>query len=499
MPLPASLRETFERIPALDSRSDPPTLATASSPAERSLNYRNLCFDRNEDVIGRGGNAVVYRASLSEGSGTIAVKEPFPGRTIDRETTEQLLSEASKWAMVDAHPYITSVLDWGYDGPPWVAMEYMDSGSLTDRIEADDLAPEQRLWTAYAIVDAVAYASGRKGLAHHDITPNNVLFRETPGDAWDVPKVADWGLSRELIQHTGSISQATPEYAAPEHFEAIMPDAPVDVQTDVYQLGVVCYELLTGRHPNHLRTAVRPPSKVSGPSVPDLDDVILKSLEHDRRVRYDHPLLFRAALERVIERQQSTSAEPSPTAKPRSDSSVSNSTTTTPDQEVSESGIDDRIGGTGEASGLSALRRLDEDEITNLRRVGITSIDHLAEADDMRLSEQLERSPNEVARWIGEAKSTRDNDGESPLGGTTTNTSPPNFDEGAPLVARLDRVDRNEARNLAGMGISSVKDLADADEMKIARRLRRSPNEISRWIGEAKSRTDGRDGPPDVA
>ncbi|MDB2294680.1 protein kinase, partial [Halorubrum ezzemoulense] len=149
------------------------------------------------------------------------------------------------------------VFDWDANGPPWVAIEYLAGGTLADRI--DEMGVAHRLWTAYALADAVAYASGEHGVTHHDLKPQNILFQNMPDGAWDVPKICDWGLARKLIQHDGSISQSTPKYAAPEQFDAILPNTDVGVHTDVYQLGVVCYELLTGKHPAHLRGEVRPP------------------------------------------------------------------------------------------------------------------------------------------------------------------------------------------------------------------------------------------------
>lgn len=160
MPLPASYRNEIDHLPEIDRSVHPPELAVVPGPERSDIEYFDLDFDRNNDEIGRGGNAVVYKAGAPSVANPIALKEPFPDQTINRETAQDLLSEAKKWAKVADHPYITSVIDWGYDSSPWVAIEYMDGGPLRDRIGQFGL--EQRLWTAYAIVDAVAYASGKK-------------------------------------------------------------------------------------------------------------------------------------------------------------------------------------------------------------------------------------------------------------------------------------------------------------------------------------------------
>ncbi|MDB2294594.1 serine/threonine-protein kinase, partial [Halorubrum ezzemoulense] len=225
------------------------------------------------------------------------LKQPSFSTTVSTDTYDHILKEAHNWSQWDDHPHIVQVLDWGTQPGPWIALEYMDGGTLDEYIGS--MSVEQRLWTAYMIGSAVAYAN-IKGLAHHDIKPNNILFRKTPEGKWNLPKVADWGLSREIIQATGSISQATPDYAAPEHFNAIMPEEPVDERTDIYQLGVICYEVLTGTHPNHLRGNVPLPSTIDESLPSGIDDVISKAIIQDRDERYEHALVFRQEIETVL-------------------------------------------------------------------------------------------------------------------------------------------------------------------------------------------------------
>jgi serine/threonine protein kinase len=300
MPLPDSVRSALDSVPELNRTTTPSTLRNYQLPAFDDLSYSRFEFDEAADKLGTGGNAVVYQATVTPDNDTVALKRPFPGRTIPNQTVRQLLNEGKKWAAVDDHPYIASVFDWGMDGPPWIAIEYLSGGTLQDRIE--DLGLLQRLWTAYALIDAVAYATGQHGLTHHDLHPQNILFQQTPSGIWDVPKIVDWGLSRELIQHTGSVSQATPDYAAPEQFDALMPDVRVGPHTDVYQLGVVCYELLTGEYPNHLGDDITPPSQIK-PALPaEIDALFLQALAHDRDNRIAHPLLLRENFRRELER-----------------------------------------------------------------------------------------------------------------------------------------------------------------------------------------------------
>jgi outer membrane protein assembly factor BamB len=311
MPLPPEIRTALPAVPAIDRSSTPPTLDHRSG-SSLDLSYSQFEFDESDDELGAGGNAVVHRAAVPSLELTVALKRPFPGRSIDRATIENVLDEAQRWAKIDDHPYVADVFDWGFGGIPWVAIEYLDGGTLDER--AATLGERQRLWTAYALADAVAYASGQRGVVHHDLKPQNVLFERRPGNRWDVPKVCDWGLSRELIRHDGSISQATPDYAAPEQFPAFMPDTDVGVHTDVYQLGVVCYELLTGEHPNHLRGDVPPPSTVDETVPAAVDDVIMQALAHERDERYRHPILFEQALADVLD--GTLDADPSSSSTP---------------------------------------------------------------------------------------------------------------------------------------------------------------------------------------
>lgn len=313
MPLSEEKRRRFDYLPELNFSRIPPRVKVASGPQTTEINYQRLEFDRNEDKIGKGGTAIVYRATDNNTKRPIAIKEPIISRTDNtinnKQTITRLLKEAEKWARVDDHPYIGSVIDWGYDGVPWIALEYMDGGSLVKYIGEEKLT--KRLWIAYAVADAVAYASGQHGVIHHDLKPQNILFRKTPENTWNVPKVCDWGIAKKLIQHDGSNSQVTPKYAAPEQQPATMPNVDTGPHTDVYQLGVICYELLTGKHPNHLRGSVIPPSDINGSLPPGIDEFLLTALNHDRQVRYDHPVSFRNQLKKIVYRQLSASGESS--------------------------------------------------------------------------------------------------------------------------------------------------------------------------------------------
>ena len=256
----------------------------------------------DEEPIGGGGNADVSKATLPTPTGdvTLAIKRPRMQGTLHTDAVERMLDEAETWDKLDDHDHVVGVVDYGAEPLPWIAMEYMDAGDLGER--AGELPFEQALWTAIAITKGVRHAH-RRGVAHLDLKPANVLFRSAEG-AWDVPKVADWGLSKHLLDHSKSVEGLSPQYAAPEQFDTDRGAA--DDITDVYQLGAVLYELFTGRPPFEgtapaeamhrvLHEEPMPPSEVADVP-PTLDDVLLTALEKEKRNRYESVLYLRDAL-----------------------------------------------------------------------------------------------------------------------------------------------------------------------------------------------------------
>ncbi|WP_251342306.1 serine/threonine-protein kinase [Haloplanus halophilus] len=287
-------------------REGKPTATGEGRPPDRiprapdvSVDYADLTDER---PIGGGGNADVTLATLPARTGDVplAIKKPRLSGTLHADAVDRLLREAETWDKLDDHDHVVGVVDYGAEPLPWIAMEYMDGGHLGER--AGRLGTAQALWTALAVTTGVRHAH-RRGVAHLDLKPENVLFRSVDG-AWDVPKVADWGLSKHLLDRPESVDGLSPHYAAPEQFDDAY--GPTDDLTDVYQLGAVFYDLFTGRPPFEgdstavmravLDDSPPPPSAVA--DVPEaLDDVVMTALAKDRDDRYDDIVYLRDDLQ----------------------------------------------------------------------------------------------------------------------------------------------------------------------------------------------------------
>jgi hypothetical protein len=296
---------------------DPEAVGTDSDTERASIPERipraptvSVDYDAltGEEPIGSGGNADVTRATLPtpEGDVVLAIKRPRMAGTLHADAVERLLTEAETWDKLDDHDHVVGVIDYDSEPLPWIAMEYMDGGHLGARAGRMDTA--QALWTAIAVTKGVRHAH-RRGVAHLDLKPSNVLFAGVEG-AWDVPKVADWGLSKHLLDHSNSVEGMSVEYAAPEQFDGSF--GPTDDITDVYQLGAVFYELFTGRPPfegkpfevlDKVKTGQpTPPSEVA--AVPsDLDDILLQALSTEKADRYESVLLLRNDLQALFDQQ----------------------------------------------------------------------------------------------------------------------------------------------------------------------------------------------------
>jgi serine/threonine protein kinase len=305
------------------------------------------------EQIGEGGFGIVF---LAEQRGPIrrqvALKVLKPGMDT-RQVIARFESERQALALMD-HPNIARVLDAGAtdSGRPYFVMELVMGVSITEFCDQNHLTPEARLRLFIDVCHAIQHAH-HKGVIHRDIKPSNVLVTEH--DGVPVVKVIDFGVAkatgqklteRTLLTAYGQMI-GTPAYMSPEQAE--MSGLDIDTRTDVYALGVLLYELLTGTTPlegERLREAgyaelqrlireeeaPRPSTRLSslGDSAAalagnrgldvrrlaqllagDLDWVVMKALEKDRNRRYDTPASFAEDIERYLRREAIHARPPS--------------------------------------------------------------------------------------------------------------------------------------------------------------------------------------------
>ncbi len=195
--------------------------------------------------IGRGGTGVVYRARQRSLGREVAVKVLKAGDLLFGSALARFEREARALARL-RHPHIVAVHEVGStEGRLWYAMDLVEGRSLAERLREGPMAPEAAARLVADVADAVAYVHGH-GLVHRDLKPGNILL-----DAHSTPYVTDFGLALELgaddgLTLTGQIV-GTPAYMSPE--QARGETASVGPATDVYALGVVLYECLTGKRP----------------------------------------------------------------------------------------------------------------------------------------------------------------------------------------------------------------------------------------------------------
>lgn len=294
-------------------------------------------------VLGSGGMGVVYRAEQEQPiRRTVALKIVKPGMD-SRQVIARFETERQALAMMD-HPNIARVFDAGSTpyGRPYFVMELVDGRPITRYCDEKRLSPRERLELFIPVCEAVQHAH-QKGIIHRDLKPSNILVMEVDGKA--VPKVIDFGIAKAtepaageatatLLTHAGTVIGSL-DYMSPEQAEW---GSDVDTRSDIYALGVLLYELLTGVTPinrgeaekatylemlrrirdedpvppsvrlrNATKTLIdvaaqrrtdpgRLPKLVHG----ELDWIVLKTLEKDRGRRYQTANALAADLERYL-------------------------------------------------------------------------------------------------------------------------------------------------------------------------------------------------------
>jgi WD40 repeat protein/serine/threonine protein kinase len=294
--------------------SAPPSLDPATSPVGPSASLPAIPGYEILEELGRGGMGVVYKARQVGLNRIAALKMILGGTQSGPEQVARFLAEAEAVAQLQ-HPNIVQIYEVGRHGEqPYFALEYVSGGGLDKKLNGTPLPPQD----AARLVQAAArgiHAAHERGIIHRDLKPANILLATGEDRGWrmedralpssiidprsSIPKITDFGLAKRVdtgagLTQTGAIL-GTPSYMAPE--QAQSGQVPVGPPTDVYALGAILYELLTGRPPFRAATPLDtimhvvaeepvPPSRLT-PRLPrDLETICLKCLAKEPRKRY---------------------------------------------------------------------------------------------------------------------------------------------------------------------------------------------------------------------
>jgi tRNA A-37 threonylcarbamoyl transferase component Bud32 len=252
------------------------------------------------ECLGRGGMGVVYKARQKTLNRLVALKLLAPERVRDAKFAGRFTREAQALAALN-HPNIVTIHDFGQAGGFYfLLMEFVDGVNLRQLLRARRLTPEEALAIVPPLCDALQFAHDR-GIVHRDIKPENLLL-----DKAGRVKVADFGIAKMLGtanggDHAGQPASSenvtqnavgTPGYSAPE--QKTDPQR-VDSRADIYSLGVVFYEMLTGELPGK---RIEPPSGKVHIDV-RLDEVVLRALENKPELRYQQVSEVKTLLETI--------------------------------------------------------------------------------------------------------------------------------------------------------------------------------------------------------
>jgi len=294
-----------------DEASQSPLDPTSPSPAASRFDpppveHLARLFPQLEilELLGAGGMGAVYKARQKGLDRLVAVKILPPEVGQDPAFAERFTREARAMARL-SHPNIVAVHDFGQtDGLFYFIMEYIDGANLRQAIEAGHIEPEAALAIVPQICDALQYAHD-EGIVHRDVKPENVLL-----NAKGRVKITDFGLAKLLKLEPTDLSltntqqvMGTPRYMAPEQMTATHN---VDHRADIYSLGVVFYELLTGEVP---LGRFQPPSKRVHVDV-RLDEIVLRTLEREPAQRYQRASELKTDVETVASNPQLPPPEP---------------------------------------------------------------------------------------------------------------------------------------------------------------------------------------------
>lgn len=310
--LPGSTQQPAQTV---DYAADPQQ--TVAYPGTASQGEPELAHDKPAvpgyqvlRTLGRGGMGVVYLARHAGLNRLVALKMIVGSQHVGPELLARFRAEAEAVARLK-HPNIIQIHDIGaVDGCPYFTLEYAEGGSLETRLGGTPQPPEQAAGLVSVLADAIQ-AAHLNGVVHRDLKPANILLT-IDGQ----PKIADFGLAKQLEgQSSQTVSGSilgTPSYMAPEQADGRIRD--IGARSDVYALGAILYEALTGRPPFRGATLLETleqvrtqepvaPSSLQPRTPRDLETICLKCLQKEPARRYESAEALGADLQRFLKHE----------------------------------------------------------------------------------------------------------------------------------------------------------------------------------------------------
>jgi tetratricopeptide (TPR) repeat protein/tRNA A-37 threonylcarbamoyl transferase component Bud32 len=262
-------------------------------PSEAHADYPTVAGYDILEVLGRGGMGVVYKARQVKLNRLVALKMVLAGAHAGTQHLARFATEAEAVARLH-HPNIVQIFEVGeHDGLPFLSLEYIDGVSLAQKITGKPQPPREATELVERLARAMAIAHER-GVIHRDLKPANIMLTKD-----GTPKISDFGLAKRL-EDDSSLTRAgtlmgTPSYMSPEQARGDFSE--VGPRSDLYSLGAVLYELLTGRPPFAGPTTLEtlsqvrnqepvPPTRLQPKCPRDLETIALKCLQKEPAKRY---------------------------------------------------------------------------------------------------------------------------------------------------------------------------------------------------------------------
>lgn len=299
---------TVTAVPSDAAPSNTETLTPSPAPAPgASRSFPDVPGYEVLGELGRGGMGVVYQARHTQLNRLVALKVVLAGGHAGEQELRRFRTEAESVARLQ-HPNIVQIYEVGqHNGLPYIALEFCPGGSLAAQLGRAPLPPPETAEIVAALARAM-HAAHQAGIVHRDLKPQNVLLAED-----GTPKVTDFGLAKRLDVTSGQTATGavlgTPSYMAPEQARG---EKDIGPAADVYGLGAILYELLTGRPPFRADTPLatvqqvlsdepEPPAHLRPKLSPDLEAVCLKCLRKAPDDRYPSALSLAKDLRRFLD------------------------------------------------------------------------------------------------------------------------------------------------------------------------------------------------------